>query len=157
MKQINYLPVLFQRSSCRGEGWGERQSGHSAPFSIHNSQCTIHNTTIMKKTILCTEDNPLHLQISQEESLRIEELEVSGYLDEDDYELLTEMSGEKGCLRYLDLYGVTESFPGPDDMGCFCIGEEDLAIYSGSFNDSIRLEKIIFPNNLIGIGHSSFN
>ena len=111
----------------------------------------------MKKTILCTEDNPLHLQISQEESLRIEELEVSGYLDEDDYELLTEMSGEKGRLRYLDLYGVTESFPGPDDMGCFCIGEEDLAIYSGSFNDSIRLEKIIFPNNLIGIGHSSFN
>ena len=66
------------------------------------------------------------------------------------------MSGEKGRLRYLDLYGVSESFPGPD-MDVFFIGEEDLAIYSGSFNDSIRLEKIIFPNNLIGIGHSSFN
>ena len=93
----------------------------------------------MKRTYFCTEDNPLHVQISKEESMMIEELEVSGYLDEDDYELLTEMSGEKGRLRYLDLYGV------------------DLAIYSGSFNDSIRLEKIIFPNNLIGIGHSSFN
>jgi len=110
----------------------------------------------MKRTYFCTEDNPLHAQISQEESMMIEELEVSGYLDEDDYELLTEMSGEKGRLRYLDLYGVTESFPGPD-MDVFFIGEEDLAIYSGSFNDSIRLEKIIFPNNLIGIGHSSFN
>ena len=108
----------------------------------------------MKRTYFCTEDNPLHVQISKEESMMIEELEVSGYLDEDDYELLTEMSGEKGRLRYLDLYGVTESFPGPD-MDVFSIGEEDLAIYSGSFNDSIRLEKIIFPNNLIGIGQQT--
>lgn len=112
----------------------------------------------MKRTYFCTEDNPLHVQISKEESMMIEELEVSGYLDEDDYELLTEMSGEKGRLRYLDLYGVTESFPRfyENDMGTFYIEEEILAIYPDAFDESIRLEKIIFPNNLIGIGSGSF-
>ena len=67
----------------------------------------------MKKTFMCTRENPLHKQMNKEESLLIEELEVKGYLDGDDYELLTEMSGEKGCLKRLDLFGVTESFPGP--------------------------------------------
>lgn len=110
----------------------------------------------MKKTILCTKDNPLHIQISIEESLRIEELEVKGYLDGDDYELLTEMSGEKGSLKCLDLFGVTESFPGPDSLCCFYIGNEDLAIYPESFVNSVRLEEIIFPNNLKCIGCDSF-
>ena len=110
----------------------------------------------MKKTIICTKDNPLHIQISIEESLRIEELEVKGYLDNDeDYELLTEMSGEKGCLKRLDLSGVTESFPGPD-CSVFNIDEEDLAIYPNSFVNSVRLEEIVFPNNLKGIGNESF-
>ncbi len=110
----------------------------------------------MKKTIICTKDNPLHIQISIEESLRIEELEVKGYLDNDeDYELLTEMSGEKGCLKRLDLSGVTESFPGPD-CSVFNIDEEDLAIYPNSFVNSVRLEEIVFPNNLKGIGCDSF-
>ena len=109
----------------------------------------------MKKTIICTKDNPLHIQISIEESLRIEELEVKGYLDGDDYELLTEMSGEKGCLKRLDLFGVTDSFPGPD-LGSFYIDDKDLAIYPHSFVNSVRLEEIVFPNNLKGIGNESF-
>ena len=56
----------------------------------------------MKKTILCTEDNPLHLQISQEESLKIEELEVSGYLDEDDYENILRL--DDGNAFYQEIY-----------------------------------------------------
>lgn len=111
----------------------------------------------MKKTCICTKENPLHEQISHEESLLIEELEVKGYLDNDeDYELLTEMSGEKGCLKRLDLFGVTESFPGADPWCCFYIEEEDLAIYPNSFVNSVRLEEIVFPNNLKGIGCDSF-
>lgn len=111
----------------------------------------------MKKTCICTKENPLHEQISHEESLLIEELEVKGYLDNDeDYELLTEMSGEKGCLKRLDLFGVTESFPGADPWCCFYIEEEDLAIYPDSFVNSVRLEEIVFPNNLKGIGCDSF-
>ena len=109
----------------------------------------------MKKTITCTKDNPLHIQISIEESLRIEELEVKGYLDGDDYELLTEMSGEKGSLKCLDLFDVTDSFPGPD-LGSFYIDDKDLAIYPHSFVNSVRLEEIVFPNNLKGIGNESF-
>ena len=64
----------------------------------------------MRKTFICTKEEPLHKQISPKESLLIEELEVKGYLDNDeDYELLTEMSGEKGCLKRLDLFGVTDT------------------------------------------------
>lgn len=108
----------------------------------------------MKRTYYCTKEEPLHRQISPKESLLIEEIEVKGYLDGDDYELLTEMSGEKGCLKCIDLFGVTESFPGPD-LGSFYT-EEDLAIYPNSFVNSVRLEKIVFPNNLKGIGNESF-
>ena len=110
----------------------------------------------MKRKFECTREKPLHKQISQEESLLIEELEVKGYLDGDDYELLSEMSGEKGGLKCLDLFGITESFPGSDDCGSFFIGNEDLAIYPDSFVNSVRLEKIVFPNNLKGIGCHSF-
>lgn len=110
----------------------------------------------MRKTFICTKEEPLHKQISPKESLLIEELEVKGYLDGDDYELLTEMSGEKGRLKSLDLFGVTESFPGPDYLGCFYIEEEDLAIFPYSFVNSVRLEEIVFPNNLKGIGYESF-
>ena len=110
----------------------------------------------MKRTCICTKEEPLHKQISPKESLQIEELEVKGYLDEEDYELLTEMSGVKGCLKHLDLSGVTESFPGPDDWRFFFIGNEDLAIYPDSFVNSVRLEEIVFPYNLKGIGCDSF-
>lgn len=111
----------------------------------------------MKRTYFCTKEEPLHKQISPKESLLIEELEVKGYLDNDeDYELLTEMSGEKGCLKRLDLFGVTESFPGADPWCCFYIEEEDLAIYPNSFVNSVRLEEIVFPNNLKGIACDSF-
>ena len=110
----------------------------------------------MKRTYFCTKEEPLHKQISPKESLLIEELEVKGYLDNDeDYELLTEMSGEKGCLKRLDLFGVTDSFPGPD-LGSFYIDNKDLAIYPHSFVNSVRLEEIVFPNNLKGIGYESF-
>lgn len=112
---------------------------------------------IMKKIIFCTKENPLHKQISKEKSLLIEELEVKGYLDNnEDYELLTEMSGERGCLKRLDLSNVTESFPGHDYWGCFYIDDGDLAIYPDSFVNSIRLEEIVFPDNLKGIGYNSF-
>ena len=110
----------------------------------------------MKRTYYCTKEEPLHKQISPKESLLIEEIEVKGYLDGDDYELLTEMSGEKGRLKCINLFGVTESFPGPDYLGCFYIEEEDLAIFPYSFVNSVRLEKIVFPNNLKGIGNESF-
>ena len=110
----------------------------------------------MERIIVCTKDNPLHEQISDEEPLLIEELEIEGYLDVEDYELLTEMSGEKGCLKRLDLSNVTESFPGHDNLGCFFIDDGDLAIYPNSFVNSIRLEEIVFPNNLKGIGCDSF-
>lgn len=109
----------------------------------------------MKRTYICTKEEPLHKQISPKESLLIEELEVKGYLNGDDYELLTEMSGEKGCLKRLDLFGVTESFPGPD-LGSFYIDDKDLAIFPHSFVNSVRLEEIVFPNNLKGIGYESF-
>ena len=110
----------------------------------------------MKRTCICTKEEPLHKQISPKESLQIEELEVKGYLDNDeDYELLTEMSGEKGCLKRLDLFGVTDSFPGPD-LGSFYIDNKDLAIYPHSFVNSVRLEEIVFPYNLKGIGCDSF-
>ena len=75
----------------------------------------------MKRTYICTKEEPLHKQISPKESLLIEELEVKGYLDGDDYELLTE-----------------------------------LAIFPYSFVNSVRLEEIVFPNNLKGIGYESF-
>ena len=75
----------------------------------------------MKRTYFCTKEEPLHKQISPKESLQIEKLEVKGYLDEEDYELLTEMSGVKGCLKHLDLSGVTESIPGPDDWRFFSL------------------------------------
>ena len=58
----------------------------------------------MKRTYICTKEEPLHKQISPKESLLIEELEVKGYLDNDeDYELLTEMSGEKGPSHFQEL------------------------------------------------------
>ena len=110
----------------------------------------------MKRTFFCTKEEPLHKQISPKESLQFEKLEVKGYLDEEDYELLTEMSGVKGCLKHLDLSGVTESFPGPDDWRFFFIGNEDMAIYPDSFVNSVRLEEIVFPYNLKGIGCDSF-
>ena len=66
----------------------------------------------MRKTFICTKEEPLHKQISPKESLLIEELEVKGYLDGDDYELLTEMSGEKGRLKSLAETSWMASFTG---------------------------------------------
>ena len=62
----------------------------------------------MKRTYICTKEEPLHKQISAKESLLIEELEVKGYLDNDeDYELLTEMSGEKGLVLPIHFQDLT--------------------------------------------------
>ena len=109
----------------------------------------------MKRTYYCTKEEPLHNQISPIESLQIEELIVKGYLNVFDYGLLTEMSGEKGCLRYLDLYGV-ETTDVCTDGEEFYIDKGSLVIASFSFVDSIRLEKIVFPRHLAGIGEGSF-
>ena len=109
----------------------------------------------MKRTVVCTKDNPLHKQISQEEPLQIEELIVKGYLNAWDYDLLTEMSGEKGRLRYLDLYGVETTDVSTDGQE-FYIDKGSIVIASFSFVDSIRLEEIVFPQHLAGIGESSF-
>jgi len=109
----------------------------------------------MKRTYYCTKKEPLHNQISPIESLQIEELIVKGYLNVLDYGLLTGMSGEKGCLRYLDLYGV-ETTDVCTDGEEFYIDKGSLVIASFSFVDSIRLEKIVFPRHLAGIGEGSF-
>lgn len=50
----------------------------------------------MKKTIVCTKENPLHVQIKKHEKYKIEELKVSGFLGGGDFDMLTEMSQEKG-------------------------------------------------------------
>ena len=66
----------------------------------------------MKRTYSCTKEEPLHKQISPKESLQIEKLEVKGYLDEEDYELLTEMSGEKGCI-HISIIKNLKALPDP--------------------------------------------
>ena len=53
----------------------------------------------MKKTIVCTKENPLHVQIKKHEKYKIEELKVSGFLGGGDFDMLTEMSQEKGLIH----------------------------------------------------------
>ena len=50
----------------------------------------------MTKTFICAKEKPLHTQISEQEKYEIEEMNVSGFLGEDDFEILTAMSQEKG-------------------------------------------------------------
>jgi hypothetical protein len=80
---------------------------------------------------------------------------VRGFLCDEDYELLTSMSGENGSLRILDLYGVGET-------DCQCEnsygtnGESKIVVADNAFEDSIRLEKIILPAKLEAIGSPTF-
>ena len=80
----------------------------------------------MKKTIVCTKENPLHVQIKKHEKYKIEELKVSGFLGGDDFDVLTAMSQEKGKLRVLDMENVIET---------------DCEIYS-EMADDIYVDKI---------------
>ena len=49
----------------------------------------------MTKTFICTKENPLRTQISEQEKYEIEEMNVSGFLGEDDFDILTAMSQRK--------------------------------------------------------------
>ena len=58
-----------------------------------------------------TKINPLHQQLSKLDYLHIDEIAVKGFLCDEDYELLTKMSGENGNLKTIDLYEVNETNP----------------------------------------------
>lgn len=109
---------------------------------------------MMKKVVACTREKPLREQIKDDEKYRIEELTVTGFLSDEDYQFLTEMCQEEGRLRLLDLFGVNET-DCYRDMENFW-HEGDVVISNDVFCDCVRLEKIIFPENLVGIGHYSF-
>ena len=111
----------------------------------------------MKKEFNCTRENPLHRQLSEPDSHLIDEIAVKGFLGTEDYELLTEMSGENGSLRLIDLYEINET-------DCFCsyiyarqMTPEQVGIADHSFEGSVKLEQIILPKSLSVIGDNTFN
>ena len=111
----------------------------------------------MKKTIVCTKENPLHVQIKKHEKYKIEELKVSGCLGEVDFNLMTAMSQERGKLRVLDISDVTETeckvySPAADDYYYSKVGIRDDA-----FVNSVRLEKVTLPNGIEQIGNRAFS
>ena len=109
----------------------------------------------MKRKFVCTKENPLHSQLLKLDCSLIQEITVKGFLCEEDYELLTKMSGETGSLRIIDLYEVNET-------DCQCENsygkpeERKVEVADNSFEDSIRLEKIILPAKLETIGSPTF-
>lgn len=107
----------------------------------------------MIERFTCTRENPLHVQLSSPDSFLIDEIAVKGFLCDTDYELLTEMSGEKGRLRRIDLYEV-------DKTECRCECEYrvpvQVAIADNAFEDSFKLERIILPKSLNIIGSPTF-
>ena len=110
----------------------------------------------MKKTIVCTKENPLHVQIKKHEKYKIEELKVSGFLGGDDFDVLTAMSQEKGKLRVLDMENVIETDCEIYSEMADDIYVDKISIKDDSFVDSIRLEKVVLPNGIIGIGNHAF-
>ena len=111
----------------------------------------------MTKTFICTKETPLHTQISEQEKYEIEEMNVFGFLGEDDFDVLTAMSQEKGKLRILDMKNVTET-----DCEIYSEMADDvyvdkISIKDDAFVDSIRLEKVILPNGIEGIGNNAFS
>lgn len=104
-----------------------------------------------------TEENPLHRQLSNLDRNSIEEIAVKGFLCYDDYELLTEMSGANGSLKIIDLYEV-------DETDCWCTEhfgfeskhDHHVWIADDAFNNSSKLERIILPKQLYGIGSYAF-
>ena len=111
----------------------------------------------MTKTFICTKETPLHTQISEQEKYEIEEMNVFGFLGEDDFDVLTAMSQEKGKLRILDMKNVTET-----DCEIYSEMADDvyvdkISIKDDAFVDSIRLEKVVLPNGIEGIGNNAFS
>ena len=109
----------------------------------------------MKRKFVCTKEMPLHSQLSNIDCSLIQEITVKGFLCDEDYELLTKMSGENGSLRKIDLYEVCET-------DCQCEnsygkpGQREIMVADNAFEDSIRLEKIILPAKLEAIGSPTF-
>ena len=109
----------------------------------------------MKRKFECTRENPLHSQLSNLNCSLIQEITVKGFLCDEDYELLTKMSGETGNLRILNLYEVCET-------DCQCENsygkpeQRKIEVADNAFEDSIRLEKIILPAKLEAIGSPTF-
>lgn len=107
----------------------------------------------MIERFTCTRENPLHVQLSSPDCFLIDEIAIKGFLCNTDYELLTEMSGEKGRLRRINLYEVEET-------DCSCYYEygtaEQVVIADNAFEDSIKLEQIILPKSLNVIGSPTF-
>ena len=55
---------------------------------------------MMKRIIVCSKEEPLHVQLNGIDIKEIEELKISGFLGEEDFSLLTEMSQEGGKAAY---------------------------------------------------------
>ena len=111
----------------------------------------------MTKNFICTKEDPLCAQISEQEKYEIEEMNVSGFLGEDDFEILTAMSQEKGKLRILDMENVTETDCEIYNEMADDIYVDKISIKDDAFVDSIRLEKVILPNGIEGIGNHAFS
>ena len=109
----------------------------------------------MMERFTCTRDNPLHSQLANLDCCLIEEMAVRGFLCDEDYELLTSMSGENGSLRILDLYGVGET-DSQYENSYGTNGQSKIVVADNAFEDSIRLEKIILPAKLEAIGSPTF-
>lgn len=95
----------------------------------------------MKKSFICTHENPLRMQLIDEKPLMISEIHLKGFLDGKDMLILSKMS-KYGNLRILDMSGVTE-------LNVFELYKLDDGECSGNhipFYENDRLEEVIFPN-----------
>ena len=68
----------------------------------------------MKRTFICTKENPLRCQIGEEEKTLIDEIVIEGFLSDIDMMILREMSNEH-VLRVIDMSGVNELTEESDD------------------------------------------
>ena len=110
----------------------------------------------MDKKIICTKENPLYKLISKNEKAKIKELSVAGFLGIEDCKLLSRMS-RYNKLHTLDLSGVTET-----ETEIYLPLSESyynpkIGITDDAFVNSIRLEKIIFPEGIKAIGNRAFS
>ena len=90
----------------------------------------------MKRTFVCTKENPLFKQIAEKEKRQISEIVICGYLGGEDLQLLSWMS-QDGTLRILDMHDVTEMYT--DDL------EDDGTEFSTLFYGSKKLEEVMLP------------
>ena len=89
----------------------------------------------MKKTFICTKENPLRCQISEEEKSLIDEIIIKGFLSDYDMIILKDMSNEH-VLRVIDMSDVNEL----SDEIDYYIEYEEL-----SFE---RLEELYLPEHI---------